>query len=259
MNDFFCDIGTSLSDKIPQKTNLLLDDKVEVNLEKLQFKFQAFNVPQIEKVFGKFRTSKGFGLDGILNHFLKLGMPVVAGFLCDIFNLSIATGVFPENWKTARVAPICKNGQTNDHSNYRPISVLPFLARLFEKLVYNQLYYYLDKYKLLFSGQSGFRALHSTVTCLLSGTNDWHINIERGKFTANIFIDLKKAVDAVDHAILIKKLFKYGIQGLELQLFESYLSNRHQFTKVNGTESKIGSIICGVPQGSCLGPLLFLI
>ena len=137
--------------------------------------------------------------------------------------------------------------------------MLPFLARLFEKLIYNQLYDYLDKNKLLYSGQSGFRALHSTVTCLLSGTNDWHINIERGKFTGNIFIDLKKAFDTVDHAIFIQKLSKYGIQGLELQWFKSYLSSRQQFTKVYGVESDIGSINCGVPQGSCLGPLLFLI
>ena len=121
------------------------------------------------------------------------------------YSLTNLKYVFPENWKTAVVAQIFKNGQINDRSNYRLTSVLTFQARLFEKLVYNQLYDYLAKNKLLFSGQSGFRALHSTVTCLLSGTNDWHINIERGKFTGSIFIDLKKAFDTVDHAILIQK------------------------------------------------------
>ena len=106
MNDFFCDIGKSLSDKIPQKANPLVEDKPEVNPENLQFKLQA-----IKKVFGKFKTSKGFGPDGVANHFLKIAFSVIAESLCDIFNLSIATGVFPENWKTARVAPIFKSGE----------------------------------------------------------------------------------------------------------------------------------------------------
>ena len=101
----------SLSDKIPQKARPLVEDKLEVNPENLQFKLQAFDDPQIKKVFGKFKTSKGFGPDGIANHFLKIAFFVIAESLCDIFNLSIATGVFPENWKTARVTPIFKSGE----------------------------------------------------------------------------------------------------------------------------------------------------
>ena len=97
------------------------------------------------------------------------------------------------------MAPIFKSGQSNDRSNYRPISVLPFLSRVFEKLIYNQLYDYLDKNRLLFSKQSGFRSLHSVVTCLLNCTNDWYINMEKGQYTAMVFIDLKKAFDTVDH------------------------------------------------------------
>ena len=165
--------------------------------------------------FGKFKTSKGSGADGIANYFLKIGLSVIAESLCDTFNLSIATGVFPDSWKIARVAPIFKSGQSNDRSNYRPISVLPFLSRVFAKLIYNQLYDYLDKNRLLFSKQSGFRSLHSVVTCLLNCTNDWYINMDKGQYTAMVFIDLKKAFDTVDHEILLKKLAKYGIIGLE--------------------------------------------
>ena len=142
--DFILPLTTSLSVNIRIASDLFLTCFVEQlnqtfvliksNPENLQFKLQAFDVPQIKKVFGKFKTSKGFGPDGIANHFLKIAFSVIAESLCDIFNLSIATGVFPENWKTARFAPIFKSGEKNNRSNYRPISVLPFLARLFEKI-----------------------------------------------------------------------------------------------------------------------------
>ena len=259
MNNFFCTIGETLSDKIPKAKNPLLENDYDVNPRKTKFEFHVIDTFQLCKVFGKFKTSKGCGTDGIASYFLKIALPVISESLCDIFNLSIATGCFPDSWKIARVAPIFKSGQTNDRSNYRPISVLPVLARVFEKLIFNQLYDYLDKNKHLFSNQSGFRALHSVVTCLLNNTDDWYVNMDNGRYTANIFIDLKKAFDTVDHDILLAKLRKYGVENLELTWFTSYLTSRKQFCKVNGICSKTEDIRCGVPQGSCLGPLLFLI
>ena len=179
MNTYFRNISQDLSKKIPATQNPLLEGKYSVNPEGTTFRFQQVNSNQVASVLGKFKTSMGFGTDCIANHFLKIG-------------LSIAIGVFPDSWKIARVAPIFKSGQTDDRSNYRPISVLPVLSRIFEKLIFNQLYKYLDTNKHLFPKQSGFRRLYFVVTSLLSCTNDWYKNMDKGKYTALVFIDLKK-------------------------------------------------------------------
>ena len=134
MNDFFCTIGETLCGKIPRAKNPLLENDYEVNPQKTMFNFHVIDTFQLGKVFGKLKTSKGCGNDGIASCFLKIALPVISESLCDIFNLSIATGCFPDSWKIARVAPIFKSGQPDDRSNYRPISVLPVLARVFENL-----------------------------------------------------------------------------------------------------------------------------
>ena len=165
----------------------------------------------------------------------------------------------PSDWKLAKVTPIFKNGSKSDLNNYRPISVIPAVAKIFEKIIYDQLYNYLNVNDLLTSCQSGFRSLHSTLTALLETSNNWCVNVDKGLLNGVIFIDLKKAFDTIDHEIILQKLAKYGVDQDALKWFKSYLTNRLQRCNVNNHLSSTSPLNCGVPQGSIIGPLLFLI
>ena len=260
MNQFFCSVGKDLSDKIPNKENPLLTGNYGERKKDVQnFAFIPVDPENVMKGCKDFKTSNGYGTDFISVFFLKVGIEVLAPSLAQLFNLSLSTGRFPDSWKMARVAPIHKKGPKDDRSNYRPISVLSVISCLIEKLVFGQLYSYFDRNKLTPCKQSGFRSLHSVLKCLLRCTNDWYMNIDRGEYTAALFIDLKKAYDTVNHEILLAKLNLYSLDGKELNWFKSYLENRRQYCKVNGKVSKTEVVNCGVPQGSCLGPLLFLV
>lgn len=158
------------------------------------------------------------------------------------------------------VSPLYKNScKRNDPSNYRPISVIPVVAKVFERIIYDQLYVHLTRYNLLSKHQFGFRSSHSTVTALLEATDSWALNIDRGLINAVVFLDLKKAFDTVGHEILLSKLRSYGIGGLALRLLRSYLVDRTQICQIDCSKSTPKFLNCGVPQGTILGPLLFLL
>ena len=167
--------------------------------------------------------------------------------------------IFPDDFKTARVTPIFKCGDKEDLGNYRPISIISLIARVFEKLLYQQLHEFLSRRKILNMHQWGFRSLHSTALALIDCTSDWLININRGMTNFTIFLDIKKAFDTIDHNILLTKLSYNGISDKDLQLFESYLCDCRQCCNIDGHVSSFQTIKYGVPQGSILGPLLFIL
>ena len=158
--------------------------------------------------------AKATGVDKISTKLLKLDAPYIYEPLTNLFNLSGRTNTFPGHLKIAEVSPIFKAGERSDSNNYRPISVIPTEACIFERLIYKQLRDYLDQHGLFYTQQSGFRSLHSTVTALLDLTNDWCVNIDKKRVNGTIFLDLKKTFDTVNRDILIKKLGYFGFDQL---------------------------------------------
>ena len=149
--------------------------------------------------------------------------PIIANSLSDVFNASIITKLFPDDFKIARVASIFKGGEAENTGNYRPILILASVARIFEKLLYKQLYDFLSKNEIFNSQQWGFRSLHSTALALIDCSSNWLINIDKGETNLTVFLHIKKAFNTIDHEILLNKLNYYGISDTELKFFWSYL------------------------------------
>ena len=203
--------------------------------------------------------SKATGLDGIGPKIIKLAADLLSPFIATLINKSILSGTFPNQLKCAKVFPVFKGGSKSDPSNYRPISILPTISKIFEKHVNKHLMNYLNKYELIHVSQSGFRKKHSCQTALIKLLDQWMSYIDGGNIVGSLFIDFRKAFDVVDHSILMKKLSLYKLNELSLHWFSSYLCNRKQTVDMGQCHSDYIEVKSGVPQGSILGPTLFLL
>lgn len=259
-NDFFANIGKKTFEKSQENIQI---NNPHINEPPLlssntmgSFRPQPVNINTVILTIKHLKATNSYGSDGIPLRFLIDSLPVTIFFINIIINTSIVTGIYPDPWKYPYVAPVFKGGNSEDVSNFRPISLLPILSKILEKIISNQLMTFLETNRLLAPNQHGFRSNLSTETALLKITEKIYENIDNKKISLLLLLDLSKAFDSVHHQILLNKCAKVNVDPF---WFDSYLCNRSQSVRMNSIISSPKKVTFGVPQGSILGPNLFLI
>ena len=265
-NRHFSTIGSNVGNLIPQGNGSFRDYftlRDTNNRPFLDFSETFFLNPavpdEVTKVIDSLNLKKSVGPMSIPTYILKLYKQFFSHYLAILINMSFETGIFPDVLKIAKVTPIHKKESKLDYLNYRPISLLSAISKIYEKLIYTRIFDYLTKNNMISSKQFGFRSKYSTIHAIISLTERIKELMDSGHYVCGIFIDLEKAFDTVNHNILCHKLNYYGLRGNINNLIQSYLTNRKQFVSIKGVNSDTMDVNCGVPQGSSLGPLLFLI
>ena len=256
-NSYFGTIAQKIKNNIKQSNKCFSDFLNSPNTK--SFFISPTNKDEVSDTIKKLNNNKSVGPMSIPSTILKEIAPTISEPLSKIFNLSFETGLFPTCLKTANVIPVHKKESKLNTNNYRPISLLSNIGKMIEKLMYSRLFSFLNNSNALYQLQFGFRNNHSTNHALVQITEDIREAIDSDNFACGVFIDLQKAFDTVEHSILLKKLNYYGIRGLTNNWFRSYITNRSQHVTIQNKTSLDTNIIHGVPQGSVLGPLLFLI
>ena len=253
-NEYFATVGSKIAEEIIKP-----DERAEdfIGGSTKVFKFREICRESIIVYASKLKNKRSAGWDGLSSHVLKQIIPSLIDPLTHVFNLSLSTGFIPPEFKVSRVIPLFKDGEKDVFGNYRPISLLNTFSKLFEIIINDQIRSYFNCFQLFSKNQFGFR-LGSEPSMAVSKFVD-AIFKAQNEISLGIFIDARKAFDTIDHNILLKKLQRYGFQGAEIRLVENYLKNRYQVTEIDGVVSNLVKILAGVPQGSILGPLLFLI
>ncbi len=256
-NNFFTTVADKITSKIPKTPKSPLDYLQNRNPASLFL--SPVTSEEILDLINLLDSSKSVGPNSIPIKMLKIIGSSISPCLASLVNKSFQVGIFPNKLKVAKVISLFKKGDPELPSNYRPISLLPIFSKLFEKLMYKRLYRFLEVHNIFYSLQFGFQENRSIDHALISMTESIRSTLDCKKFGCGVFIDLQKAFDTVNHQILLSKLEHYGIRGCALDWFKSYLFQRKQYVSINGQNSSLLTVNCGVPQGSVLGPLLFLI
>ena len=249
-------IYSNLESILENSSNHPSIEKIEQNFDSQElFSFQQVNETEVKDIVLKLNSSKAISNGDIPVNILKETIDINIICLTRIINSSFQSKSFPDWLKSAEVTPIYKKNDDLDKENYRPVSILPVVSKVFERIMYNQIVEFMDD--KLSRQLTGFRKNHSTQNCLLSMIDAWKKIIDKNGTVSAIFMDLSKAFDTLNHTLLISKLGAYGFRNDALLYMKSYLSERHQRVRINNTYSAWAKIITGVPQGSILGPLLF--
>ena len=257
-NNFFVHIGNKVNDSIEQGYNYA--DYMNQNIANSLY-LTPTDPAEIMTIAKTLKPKTSSGNDNISSKLMLNIINYISIPFSYVVNLSFATGIVPSNMKVAKVIPIFKAGDISSINNYRPISLLPAFSKLLEKLIYKRMISFIEANNIFYKHQYGFRKKHSTIHPILHLLN--HVSEASNKInrelTMAIFIDLKKAFDTISHKILLNKLERYGIRGVANDWLKSYLTDRKQFVQFRDTQSNTQYITTGIPQGSILGPLLFLL
>ena len=258
-NRYFNELGPSLARKIKHQNSQTTFQNFLSNATPRRFEFHETSEEHVSHIIDKLPTKTSRGFDGLSTKLLKEIKETILSPLTTIINQTIRTGIFPQKLKIARIVPVHKKDDNTILGNYRPISVLPAISKVLEKVMHQQLCTYFESQNLIFPSQYGFREKHNTEYAVIENIDRVIDCLENKQTPLNIFLDLSKAFDTLDHSILLSKLSHYGISGNSYKLCDSYLTNRLQFVEYDGIKSELLNITTGVPQGSILGPLFFLI
>ena len=260
LNSYFSKVGEKLASDLPPTSSTNNFRQYLSKSYTNSFYFDEINCTDIETTIDKLKDRRSVGIDNISSKLVYDFKSIFAPILCYILNLSVETGIFPNGMKIAKIIPIPKTKTDLDlPSNYRPIAILSFFSKIFEKIMTDKLYKFFMKFNVLYDYQFGFRPHYSTKLALIETTDFIRESLDLNYYVAGIFLDMSKAFDSLDHNILLHKIYNYGIRGNVYEWMKSYLSSRTQFTFSNNVSSSFVNLSYGVPQGSILGPLLFLI
>ena len=256
-NKFFVNVGPDLAKNIKRENTDIFN--YLQNRNECSMFLQPTNMEEVFKTINSCSNKVSTDSEDLSMNIVKQIVKEVVEPFTHICNLSFIHGKFPENMKIAKVIPLYKGGSKNVYTNYRPVSLLSQFSKVLEKLFDVRLQAFVEKSNILSDSQYGFRSNRSTSLALMELIEEICTGIDNKKLTVGVFIDLKKAFDTIDHNILLEKLEFYGIRGVAHSWIKSYLFSRKQYVQVDNSVSELLSIMCGVPQGSVLGPKLFIL